>query len=104
MGLSREYLIKGLNNTIVQAYHKYQVDMAVLYGADRKRAEKEMRDVLDLEFALANVSKLIIFSTEWICDIDFFLISTVDFTAKWEAKKRNRSLQPNYNQGIAKEI
>lgn len=37
------------------AYHSYQVDMAVLYGADRARAEKEMRDVLNLEFALANV-------------------------------------------------
>lgn len=30
--------------------------MAVLYGAERQRAEKEMRDVLELEFALANVS------------------------------------------------
>lgn len=56
LGLSREYLIKGPENAIVQAYHSYQVDMAVLYGADRKRAEKEMREVLDFEFALANVS------------------------------------------------
>lgn len=56
LGLSREYLIKGIENPIVKAYHAYQVDMAVLYGADRERAEKEMRDVLDFEFALANVS------------------------------------------------
>lgn len=55
LGLSREYLIKGLENPIVEAYHSYQVDMAVLYGADRKRAEKEMREVLELELALANV-------------------------------------------------
>jgi hypothetical protein len=55
LGLSREYLVKGFENPIVQAYHAYQVDMAVLYGADRTRAEKEMREVLDLEFALANV-------------------------------------------------
>lgn len=48
-------MIKGLENPIVEAYHSYQVDMAVLYGADRKRAEKEMREVLDFEFALANV-------------------------------------------------
>ena len=47
--------MKGFENPIVQAYHAYQVDMAVLYGADKSRAEKEMRDVLDLEFALANV-------------------------------------------------
>ncbi len=32
--------------------------MAVLYGADRLRAEKEMREALEFEFALANVSKL----------------------------------------------
>ena len=44
-----------MNNTIVQAYHSYQVDMAVLYGADKSRAEKEMKDVLEFEFALANV-------------------------------------------------
>lgn len=59
MGLSREYLIKGLENPIVAAYHSYQVDMAVLYGADRKRAEKEMKEVLEFEFALANVRSLI---------------------------------------------
>ncbi len=35
--------------------------MAVLYGANRKRAEREMREVLDFEFALANVSELIEF-------------------------------------------
>jgi predicted metalloendopeptidase len=56
LGLSREYLIKGINNSIVQAYYSYQVDMAVLYGAERSRAEKEMRESLDFEFALANIS------------------------------------------------
>lgn len=59
LGLSREYLIKGLDNPIVKAYHSYQVDMAVLYGADRNRAEKEMKEVLEFEFALANVRKKI---------------------------------------------
>lgn len=57
LGLSREYLIKGLESPIVQAYHSYQVDMAVMYGADQNRAEDEMRDVLEFEFALANVRK-----------------------------------------------
>lgn len=50
--------MKGFENPIVQAYHSYQVDMAVLYGADRSRAEKEMRDVLEFEFELANVKFL----------------------------------------------
>jgi len=56
-GLNREYLIEGLKNKIVQAYHSYQVDSAVLYGADQKRAEKEMKEVLEFELALANVRK-----------------------------------------------
>ena len=39
--------------------------MAVLYGADKTRAEKEMRDVLDLEFALANV-RIYRMKSKWI--------------------------------------
>lgn len=31
------------------------VDMAVIFGASRERAEKESRDVVDFEMALANV-------------------------------------------------
>ena len=54
-GLSREFLIKGMDDTIVQAYYSYMVDMAVLFGAERNNAEKEMRESLNLEFALANV-------------------------------------------------
>lgn len=42
----------------MKAYHGFQVDMAVLYGADRKLAEKDMRDALEFEIALANVSML----------------------------------------------
>jgi neprilysin len=49
-------LKKGLENPVVTAYHKFQVDMAVLYGADRERAEKEMREAFDFEVGLANVS------------------------------------------------
>jgi neprilysin len=50
------FLLKGLENPVVSAYHKFQVDMAVLYGAEQKRAEIEMREALDFEIALANVS------------------------------------------------
>ena len=55
LGLNREYLIEGLENKVVQAYHSYQVDLAVLYGADPKNAENQMMEVLEFEFALANV-------------------------------------------------
>lgn len=55
LGLSQVFLLKGLENPVVKAYHSFQVDLAVLYGADKTRAEKEMRDALDFEIALANV-------------------------------------------------
>ncbi|XP_065215808.1 neprilysin-2 isoform X2 [Planococcus citri] len=56
LGLSREYLVKGLDEKIVAAYYKYMVDIAVLFGADRNRATKELRESLDFEIQLANIS------------------------------------------------
>lgn len=50
------FLLRGVDFPVVKAYHEFQVDMAVLYGADRKLAEKDMRDALEFEIALANVS------------------------------------------------
>lgn len=58
LGLSREYLTKGLSDKIVKAYYEYMVDMAVIYGADKARAERELLDSLNFEIALANVSKI----------------------------------------------
>lgn len=56
LGLSREYLVKGLDDKIVKAYYNYMVDIAVIYGADRDRAERELLESLEFEIALANVS------------------------------------------------
>ena len=55
-GLYGEYLLKGFESEEVKAYFKYQVDVAVIYGADRERAEQEMREALEFEISLANVS------------------------------------------------
>lgn len=55
LGLSREYLIKGLDDKIVRAYYNYMVDIAVIYGAERERAETELMESLEFEIALANV-------------------------------------------------
>ena len=52
----REYLVKGMNDTIVQAYLSFMVDIAVLFGANKDKALKEMQESLNFEFALANVS------------------------------------------------
>ncbi|XP_059218296.1 neprilysin-2 isoform X2 [Stomoxys calcitrans] len=56
IGLSREYLIKGFNETLVKAYYEYMVDMAVLFGADKDRATKELAESLQFEMNLANIS------------------------------------------------
>lgn len=54
--LSRENLINGLDDDSVEAYYKFMVENAVIFGANRTRAEEEMKEVLELEIRLANVS------------------------------------------------
>ncbi|XP_049945688.1 neprilysin-2 isoform X2 [Schistocerca serialis cubense] len=56
LGLSREFLVKGPSDKLVDAYYQYQVDLAVLLGADRARAERELRQSLEFEITLANIS------------------------------------------------
>jgi predicted metalloendopeptidase len=38
------------------SYLNYQIDIAVLFGADRKRAEIEMTNVVEFEIELAKIS------------------------------------------------
>lgn len=66
LGLSREYLIKGLSDKLVQAYHSYQIDTAVIYGANRTEAEQEMKDVLEFEISLANVNFILAFNSKFL--------------------------------------
>lgn len=47
-----------MNETVVKAYYQYMVDTAVLFGAEKTRAEKEMMDALQFEIALANVIRM----------------------------------------------
>ncbi|XP_066597327.1 neprilysin-2 isoform X2 [Prorops nasuta] len=56
LGLSREYLSKGFDDKIVQAYYSYMVDIAVILGANKARAKAELRESLDFEMKLANIS------------------------------------------------
>ena len=51
----REYLIKGIEDKDVQAYLDFQIDLAVLLGADREDARKEQTEAVEFEIALANV-------------------------------------------------
>lgn len=47
--------MRGINDSVVQAYYDYMVDLAVIFGAERERAETELLDVLEFETSLANV-------------------------------------------------
>jgi len=56
LGLSREYLIKGVEDKDVQAYYQYMVDTAVFLGAEQQVAEHEMKKALEFELKLAEIS------------------------------------------------
>ncbi len=49
----REYLINGLDDDDVISYYNYMVNVAVLLGADRVHAERELNDSLKFEIELA---------------------------------------------------
>ncbi|XP_001944441.2 neprilysin-2 [Acyrthosiphon pisum] len=55
-GLQRQYLVQGTDFLVVKLYYQYMVDIAVLFGADRKRATEELRESLDFEIELAKIS------------------------------------------------
>ena len=56
LGLSREYLVKGVENKGVKAYLKYMVDIAVLLGASEESAKQDMKEALDLEIEVAKIT------------------------------------------------
>ncbi|KAH8381748.1 hypothetical protein KR093_011645, partial [Drosophila rubida] len=56
LALSREYLVKGFNETLVSAYYDYMVDIAVLFGAKKEEAKEQLLQSLEFEMALANIS------------------------------------------------
>lgn len=49
-------LMKGITHPILAAYYSYMVDIAVIFGADEARAEKELKETLDFEMKLVTVS------------------------------------------------
>ncbi|XP_058798010.1 neprilysin-2-like [Phymastichus coffea] len=54
--LPQEYLSKGLEDKVVQAYFKYMIDLAEIFGANRDVAKKELADSLNFEIELAKIS------------------------------------------------
>ncbi|GLV37796.1 Neprilysin 2 [Carabus blaptoides fortunei] len=55
LGLKKEYLSKGLSNTIVKAYYKYMVNLAVILGGKRDYASKQLKQSLLFEMRLAKI-------------------------------------------------
>jgi len=56
LGMSREYLMKGLEDDDVQAYFTYMKDVAMLLGADETETDKQMLDTIKFEMELAKIS------------------------------------------------
>ncbi|CAD6235737.1 GSCOCG00012426001-RA-CDS [Cotesia congregata] len=56
LGLGFLFTSKGLEDKTVKNYRKYMVDVAVLLGADREYAEKELTNSFLFEVALGNSS------------------------------------------------
>jgi len=57
LGMSREYLVNGIEDEDVNSYYNYMVNVAVLLGADRTTAERELKESLLFEIELAHASK-----------------------------------------------
>ena len=57
LGMSREYLINGMEDDDVTSYYNYMVNVAVLLGADRVKAEKELKESLLFEIQLAHAGQ-----------------------------------------------
>ena len=56
LGMSREYLMKGLEDSDIQAYFTYMKDVAILLGASQDQAEQQMLEVIKFEIDVANIS------------------------------------------------
>ncbi|KAK5647015.1 hypothetical protein RI129_005479 [Pyrocoelia pectoralis] len=56
LGLRREFLVKGIDDKLVRAYYDYMVDIAVIFGANKDAAKKDLKESLEFEIKLANIS------------------------------------------------
>lgn len=50
-----EFLVQGIDDPNVKAYFDFMVDAAVLFGANKSVAERELLDSLKFEIELAKV-------------------------------------------------
>lgn len=53
---SREYYMKGHEDVGVQVYEQFAINVAILFGANESNAEREIREMIDFEIELANLT------------------------------------------------
>ena len=53
--MPREILLEDLKHPIVQAYLTFTKEVAVFFGADKNRADKEMLEAVKFEIAMAKL-------------------------------------------------
>lgn len=58
LSLMNQLALLGIDNEVVQAYYKYMVSQAVLLGANKTEAEKELNESLLFEIELAKVRQI----------------------------------------------
>lgn len=70
LGTFRHFLVRGMEDQNVQIYYENMIYFANKLGAERDRAAKELKESLDFEIRLAEVSeRLIIFWVIIISDL-----------------------------------
>lgn len=62
---SRDYYLRGIGDEDVQIYEKFAVDVAMMFGASESQARRDMREMVELEIELANVTMQQIFSLKY---------------------------------------
>lgn len=60
LALNLLYMKRGMADKMVNNYYRYMVDVAVMLGALRDRAESELRQSLEFEISLARISQVYI--------------------------------------------
>ena len=53
---NRDYFLKGRDDPTLLAYENYATQMAIMFGADPMTAKYDMKEMVDFEVRLANVS------------------------------------------------
>ena len=63
---SSEYYLLGLGHPIMQTYYNLLVNVATLLGAERNRAKREMKELIEFEIELASVSWVVRYASFFV--------------------------------------